>query len=197
MFGEFFQVYIVASAGQPHKGNHRSLLRQSNTLSPAGYSDGGPHTLRRHHLTDSGHTLWVEVASTKTIYRPQDRVVLPVSSSGGKYCPVLTWRELLRPLPGAARGSGICLQRWLSSEGGSCDLTDAGRPNSSGPSGSNVCHTPLSRRASAQHLAERGVPTQQIMELGTWKSSAVNAYVPKRLTSTAPALIFSCLAGDK
>ena len=78
---------------------YATLLRQSNTLSPARYSDGGPHTLRRHHLTDSGHTLWVEVASTKTIYRPQDHVVLPVLSSGGKYCPVLTWREYCARYP--------------------------------------------------------------------------------------------------
>ena len=176
---------------------YATLLRQSNTLSPAGYSDGGPHTLRRHHLTDSGHTLWVEVASTKTIYRPQDRVVLPVLSSGGKYCPVLTWREYCARYPAPPEapafvyrdGSPVRAAHVISLMRAA--LTVLGHPAAT----SVTLHS--LRRASAQHLAERGVPTQQIMELGTWKSSAVNAYVPKRLISTAPALISSCLAGDK
>ena len=186
MFGEFFQVYIVASAGQPHKGNHRSLLRQSNTLSPAGYSDGGPHTLRRHHLTDSGHTLWVEVASTKDYLHTSGPCGTPRVVIRGKILPCAYVAGVLRPLPGAARGSGICLQRWLSSEGGSCDLTDAGRPNSSGPSGSNVCHAPLSSqsvcstpgRAWCAHSANHGPRDVEIIGCKRLRPEAANFNCP-------------------
>ena len=174
---------------------YATLLRQSNTLTPAEYSDGGPHTLRRHHLTVSGRTLWVEVASTKTVYKPQDRVVIPVLLTGGKYCPVLTWREYCARYPASPEapafvyrdGSPVRATHVTS-------LMRAALTALTHPAAQSVTLHSL-RRASAQHLAESGVPMEEIMELGTWKSSAVHAYVPKRLTSSAPAIISSCLAG--
>ena len=42
-------------------------------------------------------------------------------------------------------------------------------------------------RSSAQECARKGAPQDQLMRHGTWASTAINSYVPRRLYATIPS----------
>ena len=74
-----------------------TLLRQSNLL-PVSIV-GQDHCIRRRDCLLEHDTLWVTINSSKTIYDPAKRVMIPVSASLSKYCPVAAWLDYTARVP--------------------------------------------------------------------------------------------------
>ena len=163
-----------------------TLLRQGNLLYSEARDDPG-HTLlaRDVHITENG--LIVTVWSTKTRWKPsQSYKVLVPAIPGSPYCPVTAWSTYTAlqrpPADGPAfllRGGGPLLAPTLLAAL-RLALTVAGTCHAH----SYMLHS--LRRGGAQACAHSGDSLHDIMELGSWTSSAVHTYVPKELIKTGP-----------
>ena len=164
-----------------------TLLRQSNLLpiSPVGQT----HCLRRRDCVLEQSTLWVTVNSSKTIYDPAKRVVIPVMASLSNYCPVKAWLEYTSRVPLDPDAPAFMLNP-------STPLT-APRLNSymrviltklSLPNADKVTVHSL-RRSGAQAAAAHGASREQLMIHGTWATTAINSYVPQRLYTQVPVIM--------
>ena len=77
-----------------------TLMQQSNLLSPALGGWGGPHTIRRRDVAPAPSSLWVTIASSKTLKKRAQAVALFVPTiPGSPYCFVVAWARALRQLP--------------------------------------------------------------------------------------------------
>ena len=164
-----------------------SFLRQSNLL----YCPGHPtqHYLRHADIVDNGLRLWLSINSSKTIIDPRRRVAIPVPATNSKYCPVEAWRRYKArvPLPNHAPAFMLDASRPLTRSVATTYLRAA----------LSALHFPYAhqitvhslRRSGARECARYGAPENQVMLHGTWSSSAVYSYVPKRLFTVIPEKI--------
>ena len=161
-----------------------SFLRQSNLLYTPGQATS--HHLRRADVTDDGARLWLSINSSKTIIDPRGRVAIPVPAINSKYCPVQAWRTyVLRvPLPPYAPALMLDAHRPLTPALANTYLR-AALSSLQFPLAHQVTVHSL-RRSGARECARYGAPEAQVMLHGTWSSSAVYSYVPKRLFSIIP-----------
>ena len=171
---------------------YASFLHQSNLLLCPG--PAASHHLRRADVEDAGPTIWLHIRSSKTIYDPRHRVAIPVPTTHSPYCPVAAWREYAARIPLPPASPAFMLNA-------STPLTQARllailRPvlTALGHPSPNSITVHSLRRSGAQECARRGALPEHIMHHGTWTSSAVNAYVPKKLYTSVPAIMKEVLA---
>ena len=156
-----------------------TLLRQSNLLPST--LRGQDHCIRRRDLVVEETTLWVTINSSKTIYDPAKRVVIPVSTILSKYCPVAAWLDYVQRLPLDPDAPAFILSpsspltpdrlnAYMRAILASLDLPEADKV---------TVHS--LRRSGAQAAAANGASREQLMIHGTWASTAINSYVPQRL----------------
>ena len=170
------------------------FLRQSNFVMGAGAT--AHHLLRRHALTFTGHGLDVAVRSTKTIWDARDVVVIPVAAApGSPFCLVAACRAALAAAPAPLHApvfldpttgrplKGPVLVALL--RGALCAMNFPARREV----------TLHSLRHTGARLAQLGGATlPEIMDHGTWSSSAVNTYLHRRPQSLLPSRMALCLA---
>ena len=171
-----------------------SMLRQSNLLPGA----GGPttHTLLRGDVEDCGDCIWLNIHSSKTINDPARGVALPLPPTGSDFCPVRAWRAYVRRLPlhrsypafMSETVTPLCPRRLVAFMRTSLYLI--GHP----AAGEVTVHS--LRRSGAQACARARVPESDIVLHGTWSSSAISSYVPKKLYTAVPSA-FKALFGHK
>ena len=173
-----------------------TFLRQSNFL-PTG-PHLGPHLIPRAHVILTPTGLDVRVISTKTLSPTTGGgVVIPVARvPGSSYCPVASLLRAWALQPGPAPGplfllpsSGAPLTTGLLTA--TCRRALAGR-------GWPLAHqfTIHSLRRTGAHLAAgAGATEPEVMLYGTWTSSAVRSYLPRRLTSSVPSAM-ALVLGD-
>ena len=156
-----------------------TFLRQSNLLptpSPAAH-----HCIRRSDISLEEDVTWVRVNSSKTISDPKDAVRIPVYKSSSRYCPVNAYVQyaLSVPLPADAQAFMLTPTVPLSPQKLNSFLR-ATLTVIKHPQAKHVTvHSLL--RSAAQACARAGASEADVMLHGTWSSSAVYAYVPKRL----------------
>ena len=164
-----------------------TLLRQSNLL-PATIR-GQDHCIRRRDCVLEDHTLWVTINSSKTIYEPSKRVVIPVRACPSKYCPVNAWLQYIHRVPldpdapalmlsPSAPLTAQKLNAYMRVTLGALALPDADKV---------TVHS--LRRSGAQAAAANGASREHLMIHGTWATSAINSYVPQRLYTEVPTIM--------
>ena len=164
-----------------------TLLRQSNLLPASAL--GQTHCIRRRNSVVEDTTLWVTVNSSKTIYDPAKRVVIPVEAFQSKYCPVLAWlnyidRVPLDPDAPAFMFSPLSpltapkLNAYMRPILTSLALPDADKV---------TVHS--LRCSGAQAAAVNGASREQLLIHGTWATTAINSYVPQRLYTQVPTIM--------
>ena len=164
-----------------------TLLRQSNLL-PA-TATGQQHCIRRRDCLLEEDTLWVTINSSKTIYDPSKRVVIPVSAFPSKYCPVAAWLDYTNRVPLDMDAPALMLSpavpltapklnAYMRAILASLSLPDADKV---------TVHS--LRRSGAQAAAGHGASREQLMIHGTWATSAINSYVPHRLYTHVPTIM--------
>ena len=169
-----------------------SFVRQSNLVSPSRGVWGGPHTLRRRDIRPCRAGLQICIRSSKTILSEMNAVELLVPAvPNSKLCPVMAWSKALSavPAPGLAPAFMLSLSQPLDSKTLtrflrlSLRMVDVPFPQ----------HYTLRslRRGAAQACQSLGVPLAAIKAQGTWVSSAVFSYVPRRAPSAAPLALAS------
>ena len=171
-----------------------TFLRQSNYVT--GGATTRAHLLRRRDLTFMGTTLYVHVRSTKTIGDPRDAVVIPVAAApGSPYCPVSACAAALHAAPGGP-DSPVFLstrsRRPLTSLA-LITMIRAALRQMGHPSWHTVTLHSL-RHTGATLAASDGATIPEIMTHGTWRSSAVRAYLPRIVQSSVPSRISRLLA---
>ena len=161
-----------------------SFLRQSNLLWTSGYTSA--HALTRADITDDGDTLWLSMNSSKTIADPRLRVAVPVPVIGNQYCPVQPWRAYVArvPLPPDYPAFMLDAFRPLTPAVMNSYLRST-LSRLSFPMANQVTVHSL-RRSGAKECARHGAQQDQVMRHGTWTSTAIYAYVPKRLFTSVP-----------
>ena len=169
-----------------------AMLRQSNLLSPRPGIWGGPHTIRRRDIRPCPQGLRVTLNSSKTIQAPRDAVELLVPKiHDSLLCPVLAWHKASAAVP----ASGLA-PAFLSSADTPLDtptLTKILRLSL------KMIHVPLYdtytfrslRRGAAQACQGAGVPLAAIKAQGTWESSAIFSYIPRKAPTAAPLALAS------
>lgn len=171
---------------------YASGLRQSNIA--GGGLALGLHAVRSCDLHLDGATLWIDIFSSKTITSTEGAVSLPVEVAGGRHCPVAAWlhhlavvpRDPLEPaflLPRRTGMSPAYLVKLLRDI-----LKLSGVPNYH----SYTLHS--FRRTTALEAARAGVPVEDVQALGTWSSSSVYDYAPRRVFTSASASLARSLA---
>ena len=164
-----------------------TFVRQSNLL-PSSLS-GQHHCIRRRDCVLEESTLWVTINSSKTIYDPAKRVVIPVLPFLSRYCPVTAWTEYVRRVPldpeapafmlsPSSPLTPIRLNSYMRVILGSLGLPQADKV---------TVHS--LRRSGAQAAAANGATREHLMIHGTWASAAINSYVPQRLYTEVPTVI--------
>ena len=164
-----------------------TFLRQSNLLPTAGSTAG--HCIRRGdvHLEDG--QLWITINSSKTISDPRDRVCIPVFPPNSRHCPASAWLQYIQYLPLPSYFPAFMLtasipltpNRLTSYLRGA--LVALGHPHAA-----TVTIHPL-RRSGARESAAGGADESEVMTHGTWTSSAVTSYVPKKLYTRVPQIM--------
>ena len=164
-----------------------TLLRQSNLL-PAS-SLGQEHCIRRRDCVIEDNILWVTVNSSKTIYDPSKRVVIPVAPSHSRYCPVKAWRDYITRVPLDVEAPAFMFSSTLPLTPQKLNsymrviLTTLGLPQADKVTVHSL------RRSGAQAAAAHGASREQLMIHGTWATTAINSYVPQRLYTHVPAIL--------
>ena len=164
-----------------------TLLRQSNLL-PATIM-GQTHCIRRRDCLVEHDTLWVTINSSKTICDPSKRVMIPVTASTSKYCPVMAWQDYVNRVPldpdspafmfsSTAPITSQKLNAYMRPILAALSLPDADKV---------TVHS--LRRSGAQAAAAYGATREQLMIHGTWASTAINSYVPQRLYTQVPTIM--------
>ena len=176
---------------------YASFLRQSNLLTPAGFVVAGPHTLKRRDITLEGDTLWLKVLSSKTIRTPSDAVRIPVHRAPGPHCPVAAWCTYIRlcPAPPDAPAFVDASARPYRPDA-ITRLLRAGLRAAGDPDAHRFTLHSL-RRSGTYEAARCGVPRGDLMLHGTWKSSAIDAYVPADTLTETSYAIQKSLASSK
>ena len=164
-----------------------SFLRQSNLLYSPGHAPA--HHLRRGDVADDGDFLWLSINSSKTIIHPRHRVAIPVPAINSRYCPVGAWRDYITrvPLPPHAPALMLDQSRPLTPALANTYLRAALSALQFKYAHQVTVHS--LRRSGARECARLGAPEAQVMLHGTWSSTAVYSYVPKRLFSVIPQKI--------
>ena len=171
-----------------------TFLRQSNFVLGTGGTTH--HLLRRRALTFTGQGLEVVVRSTKTIWEARDAVVIPVAAApGSPYCPVAACRAALDAAP-APPDAPIFIHPATGRPVTGLILISLLRGVLRGlnyPAWREV--TLHSLRHTGARLAQlSGATLPEIMDHGTWSSSAVARYLPRRAKSSLPTRVAHCLA---
>ena len=172
---------------------YATLLRQSNLLPTPGPRHIQHHTITRDDIRDSRTPIWVTLNSSKIITDPRSRVSISVPLVGSRYCPVLAWRRYVARVPLAPHYPAFMLSPTapLTPE----RLTTIMRSALTSlrmPQAFRVTVHSL-RRSAAQHCAHDGAPEVHLMTHGTWNSSAIDSYVPKKLYTAVPRHIYNIL----
>ena len=164
-----------------------TFLRQSNLL-PTATMQGG-HYIRRGDVQANDAQLWITVNSSKTISDPRDRVCIPVHSSNSKYCPVKAWQAYEASMPLPPHFPAFMMSPTIPLTHTRLTSYMRGALKAMGhPLASSVTVHSL-RRSGARAAANGGAPEEAVMTHGTWLSSAIHAYVPKRLFTNVPEVI--------
>ena len=166
------------------------FLRQSNLLSPSHLMWGGCHTLRRRDIRFTTQGLRILIHSSKTIYSKTRAVELLVPRVSNQIlCPVRAWARASSAFP--ASGSAPAFLASTTKPLDTATLTKILRWSLAAISvPSPFSYTIRSlRRGAAQACLALGVPLEAIKAQGTWESSAVFSYVPRRAPSVAPVAL--------
>ena len=170
-----------------------TFLRQSNLVSPSPDIWSGVHTIRRGDVTLGDPGLWVTVRSSKSIQRSEDQVSLPVPEiPNSRYCPCKAWITNINLVRAPPEHPAFIMYstRLPLTTGWLTDLLRLALMVINHPlSRSATLHS--LRRSAAIACAHSGVTLEELMAHGTWRSSAVHAYVPKPVFTNIPTIIKS------
>ena len=163
-----------------------TLLRQSNLLSSNEHG-GSSHTLQLHEVCASREGLSIQVRTTKTRWRGGQGYTIVVPHQPSKrWCPVQAWmryvnhNQLDQSGPAFQLPGGTPLMASVVLAVLRLALAATGVPNADGYSLHSL------RRGGAQACAAHGSSLAEIMQLGSWTSNAVHAYVPKTSITARP-----------
>ena len=164
-----------------------TFLRQSNLLPSAVL--GGDHCIRREDMVATPTELWITINSSRTISDVRNRVCIPVYAASSRYCPVLAWHQYVQRLPLPPHFPAFMLSPAipLTSVKLTSYLRGALASMRHPLAGTATVHS--LRRSGARAAAAGGAPEPEVMTHGTWTSSAVHAYVPKKLFTKVPHVI--------
>ena len=171
-----------------------TFLRQSNFF--AGGATTAAHLLTRGDLNFRPGGLDVTVRSTKTIWDARDAVVIPVAAArGSPYCPVAACKSALSLVP-VPMCAPIFLWPGSLRPVTATQLTNMLRltVRRQGYPGWPLVTLHSLRHTGATLALGRGATLPEVMAHGTWRSSAVHAYVPRHLQSSVPTRITDLLA---
>ena len=170
-----------------------TLLRQSNLL-PA-TARGQDHCIRRRDCVLEDGTLWVTINSSKTIYDPIKRVVIPILPFNSKYCPVDAWLRYIHRVPLDLEAPAIMLSQTVPLTAQKLNAYMRVILASLGLPAADKVTVHSLRRSGAQAAAANGATRDQLMIHGTWATSAINSYVPQRLYTDVP-IVMSTMFGQ-
>ena len=156
-----------------------TFLRQSNLLYTAGY--GACHCMTRRDIQLIEGRLWITVNSSKTISDRGRRVAIPIYPAHTRYCPVKSWSDYVSRMPLPMNFPAFMLSPTIP-------LTP-NRLTAYLRAALSALFHPLTdkvtvhslRRSGARAVASAGATEEEMMIHGTWTSSAVTTYVPKKL----------------
>lgn len=166
-----------------------TLLRQSNLL-PRSRSDPAPHLLARSDIAICKSGLCISVRSSKTITSPdQIQNIWVPATADPALCPRRAWKVLNQQ-----RTDVDSRRAFVLPDGSPLTLRLATKVIKLALQGSDFKEPGKFtfhglRRGAAQACARAGVPLDQIMELGNWRSKAVHTYVPRSLISAATSTL--------
>lgn len=147
-----------------------TFLRASNLLSPSSASWGGPHTLLAKHIRISDRGLHVPVFSTKTKFDPTPVATIIPWNNDPVYCPVQAWLRYVtarRPCP--VGPAFVTDEHSPLTPRHVVGLMRLALQDFQGINIEKVTVHSLHRGAS-QEAKNSGVPIEQIMERGMWRS---------------------------
>lgn len=155
-----------------------TFLRASNLLSPSTGGWAGPHTLLAKHLRVSDHGLHVTVFTTKTKFDKRPVATVIPWCQDPVYCPVRAWFRYVnvrRPCPvGPAFVTDSHLPLTPRHIVGLMRIALQDTP------GINVERVTMHslRRGATQDAEQAGVPLEQLMQRGMWRSrSGIRPYL--------------------
>lgn len=170
---------------------YSSFIRQSNSLSIRGTEH---HTVLTCDFNIDNNVLWIDICSSKSIRNPRHAVSIPVYPAPGRHCPVEAWTchiNLVPRLPQAPAFLSVSGQP-INSHYLLKIIRSVLQSISSPNAMSFTLHS--MRRSGSRQAARGGAPVEDVMSHGTWSSSSVFSYVPRRLFSSVPKTISSSLA---
>lgn len=170
-----------------------TIIRQGNLLHTGARYDPG-HTMTASDITTSELGLTVTVKTTKTRWRSgQSYQILVPASPHSQYCPLQAWQAYIsyqhpHPLGPAflVRGGAPLLPAALL---GALKMALA----ATGVTNPAAYTLHSLRRGGAQACAQAGGSLKDIMEMGSWTSSAVHTYVPRDRIQAGPRTLSTLL----
>lgn len=148
------------------------FLRSSNLLSPTMQEWGGPHTLLAGDVSFLPQGIRVTIRSTKTRSSPARLTFVIPAVEDPIICPAVAWRRYKSAVaPWALGPTFIHMNRLPITPTQVVKLMRVALQDEKDISPSSVSMHSL-RRGAAQAAVEEGVPLDEIMARGTWKSTS-------------------------